>query len=183
MAWFGRFAKKTFRFDAIKTTCSCHVTYAFQSESTLASCQNVKALLARNRRVIWSLSDCNGARTYNHLVCKPILNHLAKLASLVKWVNVRLQAKWLWVRVMFHLCHRESVFMAFTHSLKLRHITVKQVFWTAHFPLELFHISKRYGKNALFVNWASGLQYCIYVIHNPLELKNVTSIWSYFETF
>ena len=40
------------------TVCSCHVTYAFQSESTLYSCLNVKELLARSRREIWNLSDC-----------------------------------------------------------------------------------------------------------------------------
>ena len=28
------------------TVCSCHVTYAFQSESTLYSCLNVKEILA-----------------------------------------------------------------------------------------------------------------------------------------
>ena len=33
-----------------------HVTYAFQSESTLYSCLNVKELLAGNRRIIWSLA-------------------------------------------------------------------------------------------------------------------------------
>ena len=38
------------------TVCSYHVTYAFQSESTLYSCLNVKELLARNRHKIWSLS-------------------------------------------------------------------------------------------------------------------------------
>ena len=32
--------------------CSCHVTYTFQSESTLYSCLNVKELLARSRREI-----------------------------------------------------------------------------------------------------------------------------------
>ena len=32
--------------------CSYHVTYAFQSESTLYSCLNVKELLARSRREI-----------------------------------------------------------------------------------------------------------------------------------
>ena len=52
------------------TVCSYHVTYAFQSESTLYSCLNVKELLARNRREIGSLSDCNGTRTHNHLVRK-----------------------------------------------------------------------------------------------------------------
>ena len=48
----------------------CHVTYAFQSESTLYSCLNVKELLARSRREIWRLSDCNWTRTQNHLVRK-----------------------------------------------------------------------------------------------------------------
>ena len=66
------------------TVCSCHVTYAFQNESTLYSCLNVKELLARSRREIWSLSDCNWTRTQNHLVRKRTLNHLAKLA---KWLS------------------------------------------------------------------------------------------------
>ena len=34
------------------TVCSYHVTYAFQNESTLHSCLNVKELLARSRREI-----------------------------------------------------------------------------------------------------------------------------------
>ena len=41
------------------TLCSYHVTYAFQSESTLYSCLNVKELLAQSRREIWSFSGCN----------------------------------------------------------------------------------------------------------------------------
>ena len=64
------------------TVCSCHVTYAFESESTLYSCLNVKELLARSRREIWRWSVCNWTRTQNHLVLKRTLNHLAKLA---KW--------------------------------------------------------------------------------------------------
>ena len=55
--------------------CSYHVTHAFQSESTLCSCLNVKELLAQNRRQIWSLSDCSWTRTHNHLVHKRTLNH------------------------------------------------------------------------------------------------------------
>ena len=56
-------------------------------------CLNVKELLARSRRHIWSLSDSNVIRTYNHLVRKRTLNHLAKLTKLVecsftKWVVV-----------------------------------------------------------------------------------------------
>ena len=33
------------------TVCSYHVTYAFQSDSTLYSCLNVKELLARSRHL------------------------------------------------------------------------------------------------------------------------------------
>ena len=58
------------------TVCSYHVTYAFQSESILYNCLNVKELLAWSRRVIWSLSDWN-------------------------WLSVRLRTKWFWVRVQF----------------------------------------------------------------------------------
>ena len=36
----------------LDTVCYYHVTYAFQSESTLYSCLNVKELLARSRREI-----------------------------------------------------------------------------------------------------------------------------------
>ena len=61
-----------------------HVTYEFESESTLNSCLNVKELLAGSRRHIWRLSDCKGTRTHNHLVRKRTLNHLAKLA---KWLS------------------------------------------------------------------------------------------------
>ena len=56
----------------------------FQSESALYSFLNVKEFLARNRCIIWSLSDSNGIRTHNHLVCKRTRNHLAKLA---KWLS------------------------------------------------------------------------------------------------
>ena len=63
--------------DLNLTVCSCHVTYAFQSKSTLYSCLNVKEFLARSRREIWS--DCNWTWTQNHLVRKRTLNHLAKL--------------------------------------------------------------------------------------------------------
>ena len=98
---------------AILTVCSCHVTYAFQSESALCiySCLNLKKLLAQSRREIWRLSDYNWTRTQKHLVCKRTLNHLAKwlsvclikwfetrLVSLAKWSSVRLPTKWFWVR-------------------------------------------------------------------------------------
>ena len=37
------------KFKTLMTVSFCHVTYAFQSESTLYSCLNVKELLARSR--------------------------------------------------------------------------------------------------------------------------------------
>ena len=36
--------------------CSYHVTYVFQRKFTLYSCLNVRELLSRNRRKIWSIS-------------------------------------------------------------------------------------------------------------------------------
>ena len=66
------------------TVCSYHVKYAFQSESTLYSCLNVKELLPRSRREIRNISDWNRIRTHNHLVHERTLNHLAKLA---KWLS------------------------------------------------------------------------------------------------
>ena len=60
------------------TVCSCHVTYAFQSESTLNSCLNVKEHLARHRREIWSFSDCNWVFVYELSGCgfKSSCSHL-----------------------------------------------------------------------------------------------------------
>ena len=81
------------------TVCSYHVTYAFQSESSLYSCLNVKRPLAQSRREIWSLSDCNLTRTHNPLVDKGTLNHLTKLTSSSKWLSVRFWTMWLQVRV------------------------------------------------------------------------------------
>ena len=70
------------------TVCSYQVTYAFQSESKLYSCLNVKQLLARNKCNIWSLSDCNGVWTHNHLVCKRTLNYLGPNDWVVLWVLI-----------------------------------------------------------------------------------------------
>ena len=49
-AVYDKLAAKVNNIDT--TVCSCRVTYAFQSESTLCSCRNVKELLARSRREI-----------------------------------------------------------------------------------------------------------------------------------
>ena len=89
-SWGNFYTKFEFHTKFIMTVCSCHVTYAFHSESTPYSCLNVKELLAWNRREIWSLSDCNWARTHNHLVRKRTLN----IKSRIK-LNIK----------MLYLCH------------------------------------------------------------------------------
>ena len=62
---------------------SCHVR-ASEWIHTLYSCMNVMELIVCNRRQIWSLSNCKGTLTHNHLVRKQTLNHLATLA---KWLS------------------------------------------------------------------------------------------------
>ena len=55
---------------------SCHVRLSeWMHTLYLPECQE---FLARNRREIWSLSDCNGTQIYNHLVRKRTFNHLAR---------------------------------------------------------------------------------------------------------
>ena len=115
------------------TVCYYHVMYAFQSKSTLYSCLNVKELLARNRRDIWNLSDCNGTRTHNHLVRKPTLNHLAKLASLAKWLNVRLQTKCLWVQILLLsfillVIPKKSQFWSLMDSLTALKVILQEIY-------------------------------------------------------
>ena len=102
----------------ILTVCSCHVTYAFESESTLYSCLNVKELLARSRREIWRWSDCNWTRTQNHLALKRTLNRLAKLA---KRLSVCLRAKWFWVRVQLQSYIYRQQFLKPEHKLIYPH--------------------------------------------------------------
>ena len=80
----------------------------------------------KHRRDIWNLTDSNGIRIHNHLVCKQTLNHLAKLAkwlscvmitylcgvlmhrtdkylqdrsSLPKWLSIPIRSKWLCVQI------------------------------------------------------------------------------------
>ena len=87
------------------TVCSCHVTYAFQSESTLYGCLNVKELLARSRREIW------------RLVCKRTLNHLAK------WLSVLLRTD----SAFEYSCNLPNIFsqnFAVRKSIKRKFISV-----------------------------------------------------------
>ena len=98
------------------TVYSYHFTYVFQSEFTLYSCLNVKKLLSRSRRKVWSLSDCNGTRTHNYLVRKRTLNHLAKFT------------KWLSLLVSIYL------YGAFDCMLLSFHVRVSVWIYTHQFP-------------------------------------------------
>ena len=71
-----------------------HTSFRVNPHSTV--CLNVKELLARSRHHICGLSDSTMIRIHNHLV----LNEHLTLASLVKWLSVRLQTKWFWVQIM-----------------------------------------------------------------------------------
>ena len=92
-------SKQFWKSKSKMTVCYYHLTYPFQSESTLYNYLNVRELLAGNRGDIWSLSDCIRTWTHNHLVRKRTLKYLAKLAILAKWLSVRLRTKWLRVRL------------------------------------------------------------------------------------
>ena len=70
------------------TVCSYHISYEFQSESTLSSCVDVEEFLARNRHHISSLSYSNEIPTHNHIVHKRTIHHLAKLTKSLSCVLV-----------------------------------------------------------------------------------------------
>ena len=101
------------------TVCSCHVTYAFQSESTLYSCLNVKELLARSRREIWRLSHCNWT-----------------LTSLARWLSVCLRTKWFWVRVKL----QSFILLLILREKSLVCITFCGAFTSSHEVMKLHRI-------------------------------------------
>ena len=90
------------------TVCSYHVTYAFQSESTLYSCLNVKELLAQNRHKIRSLSDCNWTRTRNHLVCKQTFDHEKVGLLLVVELAIMNARKNIWCILQCRIIHEQQ---------------------------------------------------------------------------
>ena len=63
-------------FDCILS--SCHVCDSAWIHTILPECQGTPN---GNWCDIWSLSDCNGTRTHNHVVRKRTFNHLPKLAN------------------------------------------------------------------------------------------------------
>ena len=135
------------------TVCSCHVTYVFQSESTIYSCLNVKELLAWSRRKIWRWSDCNCTGTQNHLVLKQTLNHLAKLA---KWLSYVLST---------------YLYDAFDCMLFSCHVRVPEWIHTLQLPECQGTPSSKQARN-LKVNWLQLAELCS-------EYLSVRCIWLY----
>ena len=153
-----------------------HVMYAFQSESTLYSCLNFKELVARSRREIWSLSDCNWTPTHNHLVHKETLNHLAKVAK--SFSNVtrktwqeKLSKKWnldkfnhLYIWNIF-----KYIFLSFANGTICNNYQF--MVWLINFSR-----SKTGAKN---VNWVTLNLVCIIASMRPLSpIHNVTNLSS-----
>ena len=140
------------------TACSCHVTSPFQSESTLYICLNAKELLAQSRREIWSLSDCNWSRTQNHLVRKRPLNHLATLASLAKWLSVRLRTKWFWVRVQLQSLEYQCFFVFF---LQLALFETFQIWFKYAIFEPIFHYISLSGPFSIKHLWSTLFSACL----------------------
>ena len=105
------------------------VKYEFQSPHSIV-CLNVKELIARSKRHMWSLIDTSEIRTHNHLFRKRTLNYLASLA---KWLNVRLQTKWLWIPISLL-------------SLKKIHVFEVRTFWRRTVTVNL----KKFSRNTIF---------------------------------
>ena len=85
------------------TVCYYRFTYAYESESTLCSCLNVKEMLARRRREhhceAYTWRDKNMQSNARHRYV--LRTQLKYLVNLAKWLSVHLQTKWFWVRVQF----------------------------------------------------------------------------------
>ena len=95
---------------------SCHIRI-LETVHTLYLLEFQETLCLKQFK-IGSVSDCNWTQTHNQLVHKQTLNGLAKLAtwlvlndhlissqlaSMAKWLSVRLWINWLWFRFQLQL--------------------------------------------------------------------------------
>ena len=72
--------------------------------------------------------------THNHLVGTQTLNYLVKLASLDKWLSVRLQTKWLWVQIPLQSLNKLHV----SHLFQARGSLAFRLLWIVD-PLCMWH--------------------------------------------
>ena len=93
--------------DCMFLSCHIHVSEWIHSLQ-LPECQRTTC---SKQLPNWRLKDCNWTWTQNHLVHKQTLKHLAK------WLSVRLQTKWFWVKVQLQLL--KTIMQPFLHYLKI----------------------------------------------------------------
>ena len=93
------------------TVCYYHVTYKFQSKSTLYSLPECQGLLARSRHHIWSLIDSNKIQTHNHLVRKKDTQPFSKTGQMIELCceYLPLRCIWLYVIIMSHKSFRVTL--------------------------------------------------------------------------
>ena len=155
-----------------RIVCSYRVTYAFQSESTLYICLNVKELLAQSRREIWSLSDCNWTRTHNQLVRKRTLNHLAKLAK--NFLND-------WAVVWVLICTVHLIVCSY-------HVTYAFLICTVHLIVCSYHVTHvdslfwRFEREHLFSTYAKFSEKLIFLNPRTCAYQGVRNV-SFSENF
>ena len=118
----------------MRTVYHYHVTYEFQSESTLYSWLTVEELLARGTCHIWSLSYSNEIQTHNHLVRKRTL-------------SVRSQTKWLWIRISLLSLVAWGIWRIFTQPIKSLKISL---WWTLFVKVCMVWAKKIQGK---YLSW------------------------------
>ena len=100
------------------TGCSYHVTYAFQSESTISSCLNVKELLAQNKHDIWSLSDSIGDSVRDMMITYSQMSHTDKDSQRSSIIGPVLLNGWVFVYELIgcgsesHCCHSDFIYCA-----------------------------------------------------------------------
>ena len=139
--------------DYILLSCHVHVSEWIYTPQ----CLNVKELLVRNKRDIWSLRDSNGIWTHNHLARKRTLNLLAKL------FGCRFQSRYC------HLKHLRWSFF-FDKVAGLYRTPLDDCFWRLlKKEVELFKLNTsktKYLINALlkniwisWISWISSIQF------------------------
>ena len=99
-----------------KALCYSHVTYSFQSVSTLYSCLNVKGPLAISE-VYVTETGLEPTTTYFVNKYSFVQPNRSVWASLAKWFGVRLQTKWLWVGVPLLPLKRKDKYSLSTRKL------------------------------------------------------------------
>ena len=108
----------------------------YELRATINNCMFLSCHVRISEWIQWSLSDCNWARTHNHLVHKRTLNHLVKPAKVVEGlspvvvtINESVSCK-LWARLLvgsriglhYIKLHYQSILFQFCKQSKVKAI-------------------------------------------------------------